>query len=46
MLVRSGVEQWPEPTEHPADGATEVYDVDHEVLARWRTFHGSVTRVA
>lgn len=36
MLVRMGVEQWPEPTEQPADGETETYDVDPQVLASWR----------
>jgi hypothetical protein len=35
MLARFGAEWWPEPTEQPADGATEEYDVDAQVLARW-----------
>lgn len=36
MLVRFGVECWAEPIEQPADGVTETYDVDTEVLNRWR----------
>jgi hypothetical protein len=36
MLVRFGAEWWAEPSEHPANGATEPYDVDAEALDRWR----------
>jgi hypothetical protein len=36
MLVRFGAEWWAEPSEHPADGVTEPYDVEAEVLNRWR----------
>jgi hypothetical protein len=31
-----GVELWPEPAEHPADGNVSAYAVDLEVLERWR----------
>ena len=37
MLVRLGAEWWAEPMETPADGVTEEYEVDAEVLERWRT---------
>lgn len=37
MLVPLGVESWVEPAENPADRSTiATYDVDAEVLERWR----------
>lgn len=36
MLFSCGVEWWPEPTEQPADGRKQVYDVDRDVVERWR----------
>jgi hypothetical protein len=37
MLVTLGAEWWAEPIEQPADRSTlATYDVDADVLARWR----------
>lgn len=37
MLVPLSAEWWPEPIEQPADRTTlQQYDVDEQVLARWR----------